>query len=110
MTSTDTGGVVDRQLTAWNAADVDAFCACHTDDVVMTGGPGEVVATGIGELRERFLRRCKEWPRATATRTRRVQVGDFVVDEEEFVDFPIERAIAVYRVREGLIDHVSILR
>ena len=55
----------DKQLYAYNAADIDAFCACYADDVVVLDEEGKVTMEGLSSFRERYAKLFEEWePRA----------------------------------------------
>jgi hypothetical protein len=52
--------VVQRQLDAYNARDVDALIAIYAADPQMFEHPAKLLAKGSTALRERFLVRFKE--------------------------------------------------
>jgi hypothetical protein len=49
-----------RQLTAYNAADLDAFCACYHDEVVVLDGETQVLE-GRDALRDRYRGLFENW-------------------------------------------------
>lgn len=56
----DPSSVVQRQLDAYNARDVDAIIATYADDAQQFEHPSKLLASGTAELRERFAARFKE--------------------------------------------------
>jgi uncharacterized protein (TIGR02246 family) len=46
--------LADRQLVAYNANDLDAFCACYHPDVVVYGADGAVSLRGMDAFRARY--------------------------------------------------------
>ena len=99
--------VVQQQLDAYNARDVEALLAVYADDAEMFEHPATLLAAGSAELRARFEARFKE-PNLHATLRQRIVMGDFVVDHEEVArTFPEGRGklelIMIYQVRQGRI-------
>jgi hypothetical protein len=65
--SSDPAAVVQRQLDAYNARDVDALLATYAEDAQMFEHPSKLLATGAVALRERFVARFHKrvsphWP------------------------------------------------
>ena len=103
---------VQAQLDAYNAQDVDAFCACYHDDVVMEDGHGHRRGQGQDFLRSTYAQLFARFPANRARVVKRMRVGPWVVDEEEVTgrsEQPLH-VIAVYLVREGKIATVRFLR
>jgi hypothetical protein len=73
--------VVQRQLEAYNARDVDALIAIYAADAQMFEHPAKLVASGSATLRERFLARFKE-PNLYAQLLKRVVMENMVIDHE----------------------------
>ncbi len=46
--------LADRQLSAYNARDIDAFCACYADDVVVLDADGQQTIKGMQAFRPRY--------------------------------------------------------
>ena len=57
---TDPGVVVQRQLDAYNARDIDALLATYADDAQLFEHPAKLLASGAAQLRERFTARFQE--------------------------------------------------
>jgi hypothetical protein len=97
--------IVQEQLEAYNARDLERFAATYADDIRIYRLPAaEPAITGQAQLRETYAKRFSA-PGLHATILSRIVMGDKVVDHERVVgikDVPIE-AVAVYEVSGGLI-------
>jgi hypothetical protein len=102
---------VAAQLAAYNAQDLDAFCACYHDDIVVEKGDGSVVTRGMADFRARYLALFARFPQNHAALVSRMRIGPWVVDEEQVTGRggPPLRAVAVYRLRGGRIASVRFL-
>lgn len=69
-----------RQLAAYNASDLDAFCACYHPEVVVLDAE-EQIAQGIANLRERY-RGLFEGFEFGAEVNKRFDAGEHCVDYE----------------------------
>jgi len=105
--------VVQRQVEAYNARDIEAFLSFYADDVVIRGLPSGEVAWGNKEsMRPRYAKRFAENPGLLCTITQRIVHGDWVVDHELVTGVkgrPRVRAVASYEVKNGLIQNVWFL-
>lgn len=105
--SDDPAAVVQRQLDAYNARDVDALLAVYADDAQTFEHPSTLLASGSVQLRERFMVRFQE-PNLHAALIERVVMGHIVVDHEMVTrTFPEGRGtlelLMIYDVRKGRI-------
>lgn len=99
--------VVQRQLDAYNARDVDALMAIYADDAQMFEHPATLLAEGSTALRERFAARFHE-PNLHARLLKRMVMGSCVVDHERvtrtFAEGPGSvEMVMIYEVRDGRI-------
>jgi hypothetical protein len=99
--------VVQRQLEAYNARDIDALIAIYAADAQMFEHPAKLVASGSAALRERFLARFKE-PNLYAQLLKRVVMENMVIDHERvtrtFQDGPGSvELVMIYQVQNGKI-------
>jgi hypothetical protein len=99
--------VVQRQLDAYNARDVDALLATYAPDARQFEHPDKLIATGHAEMRPRFIVRFQE-SNLHARLLHRMVVGATVIDHElitrTFPEGPgTLELIAIYEVRAGLI-------
>jgi len=106
--------VVDAQVDAYFARDLERFVACYASDVVITNAAGEVLATGHEGLREMYGRLFENSPQLAGRVVDRIVVGTFVADHEEIEGFNLPdmpasiEAIAVYQVIEEKISRVAL--
>jgi hypothetical protein len=102
---------VVNQLDAYNAQDLDAFCACYHDDVKVEDGNGKLLSAGIEAFRSVYAVLFARHPANRAEVVHRTRIGAWVVDEEIVSGrgaAPL-RAVAIYRLREGRIAQVRFL-
>ena len=103
----DPEAVVQVQLDAYNAHDIDAFMATYTNDAELFEHPAKLLAAGSAQLRERYGARFKD-PKLHATIVKRIVMGNVVIDHEKVArTFPegtgVADAIAIYQVENGKI-------
>ncbi|MDI1313754.1 nuclear transport factor 2 family protein [Prosthecobacter sp.] len=109
ITATDTApeALVQQQLDAYNAHDLDALLATYAEDARLFEHPATLLASGTTQLRERFALRFQE-PNLHAHLTQRIVMDRFVVDHEIVTrTFPegtgTVELIATYEVIDGRI-------
>lgn len=99
--------VVQRQLDAYNARDLDALMATYAEEAQQFEHPSKLLASGAAQIRERSALRFQE-PNLHATLLQRTVMGNIVVDGETVTrTFPegpgtIE-LVAIYEVQSGRI-------
>ena len=102
MTAVD---VVQRQLEAYNARDLERFAATYADDVTLYRMPATApVIQGKARLREVYRDRFSS-PNLHAEILSRIVLGNKVIDHERvrgIRETPLE-ALAIYEVEDGLI-------
>jgi hypothetical protein len=104
--------VVQAQLEAYNAQDIETFCACFAQDCVIADLNGALPPEDLGQLRERCQAMFARYPRNKARIASRMALGNVVIDHEVIQRSPELRveAIAIYTVRDGLISRVDFVR
>ena len=109
MTPSD---LVQRQLEAYNAQDLGAFCSCFADDCVIADLNGVATQQGMDAIRARYEKLFGDYPENRAEVISRIAVGDVVIDHEDIARSPHERfqAAAIYTVKNGLIARVDFVR
>jgi hypothetical protein len=106
---------VQEQLDAFNSRDVERFLAAYAPDVVIEDAAGNVFMQGHEGLRAMYGQLFAQSPDLHAEVVNRIQVGDYVIDEERasgvnFEGFPPElHAAVIYRIADGKIAHVRML-
>lgn len=99
--------VVQGQLEAYNARDVDRFLSFYAQDVEVRGLPsGDAMLSGVGQMRGRYAGLFAENPELHCNLLNRTVQGPIVVDHELVTGVrgrPRIRAMAMYEVLDGLI-------
>jgi hypothetical protein len=103
----DAEGIVQRQLDAYNARDIDGFMAVWASDAQYFEHPAKLLASGAAEIRARHIARFKE-SNLFGRLIKRMVVGNKVVDQEVVTrTFPEGTGridvIAIYEVKDGKI-------
>jgi len=105
MTPTE---LIERQLEAYNARDLEAFCATYSPAIRIFRMPAtEPAIVGMEKLREVYKARFSS-AGLHADIVNRIVIGNKVIDHERVVGIeknPVE-AVAVYEVADGLIQTV----
>ena len=107
------GEVAQHQLDAYNTQNLDRFCACYTEDVVVADYRGAESSVGLGALRARYGKLFAENPENHVVLLGRMAVGNVVIDHEE-----VRRSrsaapfyvIAIYTVSNGKIARAEFVR
>ena len=99
--------VVQKQLEAYNAKDIDTFMSFWADDAQFFAFPSDLLAQGAAQIRERHMARFKE-PNLFGQLISRMNVGNLVVDREvvtrTFPEGPGRvDVIGIYEVEGGKI-------
>jgi len=105
--------VVQRQLEAYNAQDLDAFLATYSEDCVISDLNGAVTQNGRADIRARYSAMFAQYPQNKARLVNRMSLGDVVIDHEDVSrgpDGPRLEAIAIYTVKNGLIARVDFVK
>ena len=105
--SIDAEGIVQRQLDAYNAPDIDGFMAMWASDAQYFEHPSQLLASGAAEIRVRHIARFKE-ANLFGRLIKRMVVGNKVVDQEVVTrTFPEGMGrvdvIAIYEVKDNKI-------
>ena len=103
--------IVQQQLDAYNAKDIEALLATYAPDAQQYSLHGELLAQGHAQMRPRFLARFAE-PDLHARLLSRIVMGHIVTDHELITrNFPEGRGtvemLCIYEVADGLIQKAS---
>lgn len=100
--------VVEEQLAAYNARDLDRFAATYSEAIRIFRPPAaEPAVAGHAQLRETYRRRFAS-PGLHAEIVNRIVLGNKVIDHERVqgIRETAVEAVAVYEVRGGFIETV----
>ena len=106
----DVTSVIQRQLDAYNAQNLDAMVQCYAQDCVIAGLNGAITQTGREALRARYAKAFAAFPDNKATLVNRIAVGNTVIDHEDVSRGPGKeqfQIIAIYTVKDGVIARVD---
>ncbi len=105
--------LVQAQLDAYNAQDLDAYCAFYSDDVVVADLNGAVTTQGGAAYRERYAGAFAQFPQNRAELLGRMVVGDTVIDHERVIrgpDGPVFEVAAIYTFDGDKIARVDFVK
>ena len=103
--------LVQRQLNAYNAHNLEAFLEPYADDVELYGFPGTVICKGKEEMRKQY-QFLNTTPTLHCEIKSRIIQGDIIIDKESVAGFgsqPIE-ATAIYHIEKGKIRKVYFIQ
>lgn len=98
--------IVQAQLDAYNAQDVDALCIEYDPGVVISNLNGDTLSIGLEAFRSRHVALFAQHPANRAKLTNRIVVGDVVIDHEHVERSPggeTFQVAAIYTLRHGKI-------
>jgi len=107
--------VVDAQIEAFRARDVERFLSHYADDASVVVFDGSAMFADKQAMREQYGKLFADSSDLSVTIANRMTAGDFVVDEEHlsgfhFGDWPTEMtALSVYRITDGKISKLMVL-
>ena len=109
--STAPEAVVQTQVDAYNAHDLERFVQCYADDITIHDLSGkDPPVKGLAELRKDYQWLTKAPREYRVQIVKRVIVGRIVVDVERVLGLPKEKgtpeALAIFEVRDGKIRNV----
>lgn len=105
--------LAQAQLDAYNARDIEAFLLNYAEDCeVYHQATGELMMKGKEQMRARYGSLFKEAKNLHATLVNRMELGGYVIDQEDVIHLNDERvqAIAIYEVKDGLIARVCFIK
>jgi imidazolonepropionase-like amidohydrolase len=104
--------LVQRQLNAYNARDLEAFAATYADDVQVVGLDGKVQLRGMTDFKNDYRDMFVKLTKLHCQVVKRIVRGSFVIDEESVTGVRPEplRAVAIYEIRNGRIAVVRFIQ
>jgi len=105
--------IAQRQLDAYNAQDLDRFCAFFAEDVVVADYGGGETLRGMAAYRERYATLFATHPQNHVTLLGRIAIGNTVIDHEEVRRTPDAapfHVAAIYTIADGKIARVDFVR
>ncbi len=105
--------LVQGQLEAYNAQDLDAFCAFYAGDAVLAAYGAEPHTVGLDAIRERHKILFAQFSQNQAELLNRIAVGAHVIDHERVQRAPGGETFEVspiYTIAGGKIVRVDFVR
>jgi uncharacterized protein (TIGR02246 family) len=103
--------IVQRQLNAYNARDIDAFMNTYAEDVELYTFPNKLLSKGKEAMRKNYEGMFKTVPNLYCQIVNRIVNGAIIIDKEK-VRFGKDflEAVAIYEVANGKIKKVTFIQ
>jgi len=103
--------IVQRQLNAYNARNIDAFMDTYSDDVELYDFPNTMTQKGKENMRKGYEGFFKNVPNLYCKIEKRIVIGNKVIDHEKVrAGTRTLNAVAVYEVENGKIKKVTFIK
>ena len=103
--------IVQKQLDAYNARDIDGFMATYTNDITLINFPNKELLKGQEKIRESYASYFDTTPDLNCEIKNRIVIGNKVIDEE-YITANGQKfsAVAIYEVVNGKIAKVTFIQ
>ena len=104
--------LVQQQLVAYNARNIDAFLAPYSDSVELYDYPGKLAGKGKAQMRTMYEGMFKQVTQLHCELVNRMVLGNTIIDYESVSGFgskPV-KAIAIYTIANGKIQRVEFMQ
>ena len=103
--------IVQKQLDAYNARDIDTFMATYTKDIKLINFPDKESLKGQQKMRESYASYFDATPDLNCKIKNRIIIGNKVIDEEYITaNGQNFSAVAIYEVENGKIAKVTFIQ
>ncbi|MBL7723927.1 MAG: amidohydrolase family protein [Chitinophagaceae bacterium] len=103
--------IVQRQLNAYNARDIDAFMDTYSDDVELYNFPNTLTEKGKVAMRKGYEGFFKNVTNLYCEIEKRIVIGNKIIDHEKVrAGTQTLRAVAIYEVENGKIKKVTFIQ
>jgi Uncharacterized conserved protein len=103
--------IVQKQLDAYNARDIDAFLDTYSENVKLYTFPNQLLSEGKTAMENQYGSFFENTPDLHCTIINRIVIGNKVIDEESVMaNGSTFSAVAIYEVANGKIVKVTFLR
>ena len=111
-TQSDTAeDIVNKQLDAYNARDIDKFVDTYSEDIEIYDLNGKMTMKGHTQLRERYAALFKNTPDLDCRIENRIKINNKIIDKENVImNGRKVEAVAIYEVVDGKIKKVTFVR
>lgn len=104
--------VVQRQVNAYNARNMEAFITTYSSDAKLFQCPNQLLASGREEIRKRYERLFSGTRPLHAQILQRISAGRTVIDQERSTglsDARTSEGFAIYEVTDRLVRNVMLI-
>lgn len=101
--------IVQQQVNAYNARDIDAFLATYSPEIKGYNHPDSLIFSGLQEMRSRYQPFFENNPKLHGQITNRISMGRYVIDQEYVTGLKNGRTIqaaAIYEIQDAIINRV----
>ena len=112
LTDPSSADIVQQQVNAYNARDLEAFLSFYSSDIALYTHPDSLMGRGKEWMRTAYERLFERSPQLHADIVNRIALGNTVIDHERvtgMAEKPVS-TVAIYRVTDGRIDRVWFVR
>jgi hypothetical protein len=110
-TNSSAESVVQEQLDAYNARDIDAFMATYSEDIALYNFPDQLMGRGKPDMRASYKAFFESAPDLHCEIVNRIVMGNKVIDQESVTaNGQTFGAVAIYEVNAGKIIKVTFIR
>lgn len=103
--------IVQKQLDAYNARDIEGFLATYASDIKLYNFPNTLRTDGVAAMRKGYGSYFESTPDLHAEIKNRIVIGNMVIDEEEVTANGNKfNAVAIYEIENGKISKVTFVR
>ena len=100
--------IVNVQLEAYNARDIDIFVATYSEDIEIFNSKGVMTMKGHKQLRDRYDTLFKNTPNLHCRIVNRIKINNKIIDNENVtMNDRVVEAVAIYEVVDGKIKKVT---
>jgi imidazolonepropionase-like amidohydrolase len=102
--------IVQRQVNAYNARNIDAFMDTYADDIELYNFPGKLSSKGKDEMKKSYEDFFKNVTNLYCEIENRIVIGNKIIDKEKVrAGKNINHAVAVYEIESGKIKKVTFI-
>jgi uncharacterized protein (TIGR02246 family) len=107
--------IIEQEIAAFNARDIEQFLACYAADAHILDGAGSTMASGHEEIRRMYAPLFDNSPDLPVQVVNRISFGTWVIDDEMLTGFILPgyptdlRGVVAYQVADGTIQRAQIL-
>jgi hypothetical protein len=103
--------IVQRNLDAYNARDIEAFMKDYADDIKLYAYPNTLQTEGKEAMRKGYENWFDSVPDLSAFIKKRIVIGNKVIDEEQVTaNGQIFNAVVIYEIENGKISNVTFIQ